>query len=69
MVEAGIGVAIMPGSAALGHAQGMAIRAVPPTDGWALRAMQVVVRNREALAPFARDLVDLLIADAGSAEA
>lgn len=69
MVEAGIGVAIMPGSAASRHAQGMSIRAVPLTDDWALRAMQVVVRNREALAPFARDLVDLLIADAGSAEA
>ena len=69
MVEAGIGVAIMPGSAASRHAQGMSIRAVPLTDDWALRAMQVVVRNREALAPFARDLVDLLIADAGAAEA
>lgn len=69
MVEAGIGVAIMPGSAARRHAQGMAICAVPLADEWALRAMQVVVRNLDALAPFARDLVDLLIADAGSAQA
>ncbi len=64
MVEAGIGVAIMPGSAARRHAQTMSIRAVPLTDDWALRAMQVVVRNLDALAPFARDLVDLLVADA-----
>lgn len=68
MVEAGIGVAIMPGSAARRHAQAMAICAVPLADDWALRAMQVVVRNLDALAPFARDLVDLLIEDAGSAE-
>ena len=68
MVEAGIGVAIMPGSAARRHAHAMAICAVPLADDWALRAMQVVVRNLDALAPFARDLVDLLIEDAGSAE-
>ncbi len=68
MIEAGIGVGIMPGSAARRHAQTMAICAVPLTDDWALRAMQVVVRDLDALAPFARDLVNLLIEDAGSGE-
>ena len=68
MVEAGIGVAIMPGSAARRHAQSMAISAVPLSDEWALRAMQVVVRDLAGLAPFARDLVELLVADARSAQ-
>ncbi len=65
MIEANVGVGIMPGSAALRHAQSMAIHAVPLRDDWALRAMQIVVRRLDALAPFARDLVDLLVADAG----
>ena len=64
MIEAHVGVGIMPGSAARRHAQTMAISAVPLADDWALRAMQIVVRNLDALAPFARDLVDLLVDDA-----
>ncbi|MDT7838113.1 LysR substrate-binding domain-containing protein [Aquabacterium sp. OR-4] len=67
MVEAAVGVGILPESAARRHAQAMAIRIVPLSDAWAVRAMHVCVRNLEALPMFARDLVDLLVADAAQA--
>ena len=67
MVEAGVGVSILPSSAARRHALGMAIDTVPLSDPWALREMQICMRNLQALPVFARDLVDLLVADAESA--
>lgn len=67
MVEAGVGVAILPGSAARRHAQSMAIDTVPLSDAWSLREMQICMRSLQALPAFARDLVDLLVADAESA--
>ena len=48
------------------HAATLDIHLVPLRDVWALREMQVCVRNLEALPPFARDLVDLLDEDAGA---
>lgn len=68
MVEAGVGVSILPGSAARRHAQHMAIDTVPLADDWALREMKICVRNLQALPAFARDLVDLLVADAQGAD-
>ncbi len=67
MVEAGVGVAILPESAARRHAQSMAIDTVALSDDWSLREMQICMRNLQALPQFARDLVDLLVADAESA--
>jgi DNA-binding transcriptional LysR family regulator len=64
MVEAAVGVAILPGSAAHRHAQTMGIVIVPLADPWAERAMQIVVRSVDALPAYARELVDLLVADA-----
>jgi DNA-binding transcriptional LysR family regulator len=64
MVEASVGVAILPGSAAHRHAQTMAIAIVPLADPWAERAMQIVVRSLDALPAYARELVDLLVEDA-----
>ncbi len=64
MVEAAVGVAILPGSAAHRHAQTMAISIVPLADPWAERAMQIVVRSLDALPAYARELVDLLVEDA-----
>jgi DNA-binding transcriptional LysR family regulator len=69
MVEAGVGVAILPESAARRHALAMAITTVPLSDDWALRRMQICVRQLDALPAFARDLVDLLVADAAGAPA
>ena len=67
MVEAAVGVAILPGSAAYRHAQTMAIAIVPLADPWAERAMQIVVRSLDALPAYARELVDLLVEDARQA--
>lgn len=67
MVEAGVGIGVLPESAARRHARAMAIRIVPLSDEWALRAMQICVRSLDALPSFARDLVNLLRADAREA--
>jgi DNA-binding transcriptional LysR family regulator len=69
MIEATVGVGILPESAARRHAQSMAIRIVPLNDDWALREMQICVRQLDALPAFARDLVDLLVEDARDAAA
>lgn len=68
MIEASVGVGILPESAARRHAQSMAIAIVPLTDPWAIRAMQICVRSLDALPAFARDLVDLLVEDTRQAE-
>jgi DNA-binding transcriptional LysR family regulator len=64
MVEAGVGVSVMPESAARRHALTMQIEIVPLADAWSLRQMHVCVRNLEALPGFARDLIALLVEDA-----
>ncbi|MEP7295814.1 MAG: LysR substrate-binding domain-containing protein, partial [Burkholderiales bacterium] len=64
MVAAGVGVGVMPESAARRHALAMPIVIVPLQDAWSLRAMHVCVRSLAALPGFAQDLVALLVADA-----
>lgn len=63
MIEADVGVGVLPLSAARRHSQVMAIRIVPLTDDWALRALHLCVRNLAQLPAFARDLVEMLVAD------
>lgn len=67
MVESQVGVAILPASAAQRHAHTLAIDTVALADDWAERRMLVCMRSLQALPGFARDLVDLLVADARSA--
>lgn len=64
MIEANVGVGILPASAARRHSQAMDIALVPLTDAWALRQQQICMRSLEALPGFARDLVALLVEDA-----
>lgn len=64
MIEAGVGVGVLPESAASRHALSMAISSAPLADAWSLREMRICVRSLEALPSFARELVDLLVADA-----
>ena len=68
MIEAGVGVGILPLSAARRHANAMAISLVALEDDWALRAEQICVRSLASLPVFARDLVDMLIEDARGAD-
>ncbi|MBW7925154.1 MAG: LysR family transcriptional regulator [Burkholderiaceae bacterium] len=69
MIEAGIGVGIVPASAALRHARTMAIRIVPLRDDWALRRLAICARSLASLPSFALDLVELLEEDARQAAA
>jgi len=67
MIEAGVGVGVMPESAARRHAQRLDVRIVALADDWSLRKMHVCVRSLDSLPGFARDLVEMLAADAGGA--
>jgi DNA-binding transcriptional LysR family regulator len=67
MVEADVGVAVMPESAARRHAKTLGIALVPLSDAWSLRPQHICVRSVEELPGFARDLIALLIEDAGAA--
>ncbi len=64
MIESGVGVGVLPESAASRHAQAMAIALVPLSDAWSVREMKICVRSLEALPSFAQELVELLVADA-----
>ena len=63
MVDAGVGVSVMPESAARRHSHAMRFGIVPLTDTWSLRQMNVCVRSLDELPGFARDLVALLVED------
>lgn len=63
MAEAGVGIGILPESAARRHARTMEICVIPLSDEWALRNLRICIRSLESLPPFAQELVDLLVAD------
>src|SRR5215208_8312809 len=67
MVESGIGVAVLPESAARRCRRSMAIRIVPLTDGWAARHFTICVRGFRCLSPHAKWLVEYLTSHAPSA--
>lgn len=69
MVEADVGLSVMPESVARRYRQVMEVRILQLDDEWALRQLQVCVRALEQLPAFARALVDLLKADAVAAGA
>lgn len=68
MVEANVGVGILPMSAARRHARVMQITPIPLKDEWAKRVQNICVRQLGALPLFAQDLVKLLVSDARLAE-
>ena len=68
MIEAGVGIGILPESAARRHAKIMDIRIIQLSDEWSNREMQIVVRNLESLPSFARELVELLVEDGTAAD-
>ncbi len=63
MIEANIGIGVLPEGTARRHAQTMALKSVPLTNEWAVRQSQICVADRDALPLFARKLVDLPVAD------
>ena len=64
MVEQGVGLAVVPETAARRCRRSMAIRAVPLSDPWALRHLTICVRRLDALPAHARRLVEHLAKDA-----
>jgi DNA-binding transcriptional LysR family regulator len=63
MVEQGVGLAVVPQTAARRCRRSMAIRAVPLSDPWALRQLVICVRRLDALPAHARRLVERLRED------
>ncbi|OWJ66043.1 LysR substrate-binding domain-containing protein [Inquilinus limosus] len=64
MVEQGVGLAVVPETAARRCRRSMAIRAVPLSDPWALRRLSICIRSLDALPAHARRLVEHLAQDA-----
>jgi DNA-binding transcriptional LysR family regulator len=62
MVAAGVGIGIVPETAALRAQRLWNIAAVPLSDGWAARRLLLCLRDRAALGPPARALVQALTA-------
>lgn len=61
MVEANVGIGVMPESAAIRHAQSTSIHIIQLLDEWAEREMKICVRRFDVLPTFARRLVDYII--------
>ena len=64
MIEANIGVGILPESVARRHEKNMSVRILALRDDWATRNLQICVRNIDLLPTFAKELIELLVADA-----
>jgi DNA-binding transcriptional LysR family regulator len=67
LVEANVGIGVLPESAARRQARTSDIRLIQLTDKWALRDLKICVRSLDLLPNFARDLVRLILEDAKSA--
>ena len=61
LIEAGVGIGVVPESAARRHAKTMQIKLVTLSDPWAIRTRSVLVRSREALPRSALALVEELV--------
>ncbi len=61
MIEAGVGVGILPESAAVRHAKGMRLNIVELSDRWAMRERRVLYREIDALPACARVFIDGLM--------
>ena len=62
MIGAGVGVGIVPESAARRNCESMALALIELTDSWCVRERYILVRDREKLPPYAQSLIDTLCA-------
>lgn len=60
MIGAGVGVGIVPESAARRNQAGMGIALVELTDAWSVRERYILVRDRAALPRYAESLIETL---------
>jgi DNA-binding transcriptional LysR family regulator len=58
MVETGVGIGIIPDTAAIRCRQSMEIRRIELTDSWAVRQLMICVRRLDALPAYAKQLID-----------
>jgi DNA-binding transcriptional LysR family regulator len=66
MIEAGVGIGILPESAAKRLSRNLSIQLVPLRDDWAARNLVICVRDLQSLPVFAQRLLDLLVDDCQS---
>jgi DNA-binding transcriptional LysR family regulator len=69
MVEANVGIGILPQSAAVRHSQSMHLALVELSDPWAVRERSVVVQKLATLPAYAQELVRLIRSDRDLANA
>ncbi len=65
MVEAGVGVGVVPETTARSVGRALAIRAVPLADEWAIRELRLCVRDLATLPSLARSLAEHLSPELG----
>lgn len=63
MIEAGVGIGVVPELVAKRYSQRLNIKIVRLSDEWSERKLQICVRNLEQLPSFTKDLVNMLIDD------
>ena len=68
LVQANVGIGVLPESAARRQAKTSDIQLVRLTDKWALRELKICLRSLDMLPSFARDLVNMIVADARDAK-
>ncbi len=68
MIEANVGIGILPESAARRHAKNLPIKLIRLSNAWAIRNLLICVRELESLPYFANELIDLMIEDSKNAE-
>jgi DNA-binding transcriptional LysR family regulator len=61
MIEAGVGIGIMPASSALRHQQTMDLKIIQLDEPWALRERSMIVRDSQALPEYVKTLIKLLV--------
>ena len=62
LIEAGVGIGVVPESAANRHKATMDISLLNLCDSWAIRTRSVLVRDRETLPRTVNTLIDMLVA-------
>lgn len=67
MIEAGVGIGIIPESAALRHSRTMQLQTVQLAEPWAIRERSILVRELEALPGTIRALIATMMPAAGQA--
>jgi DNA-binding transcriptional LysR family regulator len=63
MIEAGVGIGVVPELVAKRYVQRLNIKIVRLSDEWSERKLQICVRNLQQLPSFTKDLVKMLIQD------